>query len=345
MFNYIEDKQKSNKNNDIKVIFMDSLFTFFKDNLTIAFKNYFNFSGRATRKEYFSVLIAIFALFIPASILLIVPVLGGLIFAVYTLAVILPVLAITSRRLHDVNKPFWYVLVPFGLVVLAFVGYLYAFAVGSFGLITVSNIIGAFSALFNAYIAYLVVLPSDPNSTFGPSQNLPVPLKLEFIVALKKVYLKNYFNFKGRAGRAEFWWPTYFFTFIFGSLVKFLNVIPLLGVAISIIVTLAVIVPNIAVAVRRLHDVNKSGFFVLIPYAGLAIGVLLYISAFSSPYEIGYFKILLGTVFAIAGFVVYIVLTIKSSDTTENRFGPVPDDIGYKTKSNSSAVLESASDN
>ena len=320
---------------------MDKLLDYFKQALDSVIHNYVNFSGRATRTGFFSVLISLFVLYIFVAMLLIVPVLGIIIFVAYTLAIILPVLSVTARRLHDVNKPAWFILVPFGLGLLAFIIAVNAYATMSFGLLAGCHIIAAIATLFNAYVAYLIVLPSDPKSTYGTADNLRAPLKLELIDALKKVYLKNYLNFKGRAGRAEFWWPFYFFTFIYASLVNFLNIIPFLGTIISIIVMLAAIIPNIALAVRRMHDINKSGFFVLVPYAGLAIFVFSYVNAFTNFYYDTYgagLKIIFGTLIAIASCVYFIVLALRKGDLTENRFGPVPEDIGIATKVNSSTT-------
>lgn len=318
---------------------MDKLLDYFKQALDSVIHNYVNFSGRATRTEFFSVLISLFVLYILAAVLLIVPALGIIIFAAYTLAIILPLLSVTARRLHDVNKPAWFILVPFGLGLLAFIIAVNAYATMSFGLLTGCHIIAALAALFNAYVAYLVALPSDPKSSYGTADNLRAPLKLELIDALKKVYLKNYLNFNGRAGRAEFWWPVYFFTFIYASLINALNVIPFLGTAISIIVMLAVILPNIALAVRRMHDINKSGFYALIPYAGLAIFVYSYVNAFSNFYYDTYgagLKILFGSVIAFTSIIYFIVLALRKGDLTENRFGAVPDDVEVVTEENSS---------
>lgn len=81
--------------------------------------------------------------------------------------------------------------------------------------------------------------------------------------------LKNYATFTGRARRSEYW---YFALF---NLIAYLALyyigaalgIPLLGS----IYYLAVIVPVIAVGVRRMHDVGKSGWYVLIPIYNLIL--------------------------------------------------------------------------
>ena len=85
-----------------------------------------------------------------------------------------------------------------------------------------------------------------------------------------KVVRDNYLNFNGRARRSEYW---YFILFnLIVSIV--LNVIDyFIGMDIlGAIYSLAVFLPGLAVLVRRLHDINKSGwyfFIVLIPLAGI----------------------------------------------------------------------------
>lgn len=85
----------------------------------------------------------------------------------------------------------------------------------------------------------------------------------------KKVVFENYANFNGRARRSEYWYfvllnaiISFGLGFVFG-----LIDMPLL----ANIYSLAVLVPSIAVAVRRMHDVGKSGWFVLIPIYNLIL--------------------------------------------------------------------------
>jgi len=86
--------------------------------------------------------------------------------------------------------------------------------------------------------------------------------------------LKQYADFSGRARRTEYWMFT-LFNLIFLIVAMILdNVLGLtlgtFGVFYALY-ALAVIIPSIAVVVRRLHDVGKSGwwyFIVLIPLAG-----------------------------------------------------------------------------
>ncbi|AUS04795.1 DUF805 domain-containing protein [Pseudotamlana carrageenivorans] len=79
----------------------------------------------------------------------------------------------------------------------------------------------------------------------------------------KKV-LSQYTDFKGRSRRQEFWMFV-LFNFIFAFIAAAIDNI--LGLAyndngtgpISLIYGLAVLIPGLAVAVRRLHDIGKSG--------------------------------------------------------------------------------------
>ena len=87
-----------------------------------------------------------------------------------------------------------------------------------------------------------------------------------------KYYLKvlqNYATFKGRARRSEFWYFQLFnfiFSFLLG-LVGGMMGFPFLG----LIFSLAVLIPGLAVGVRRMHDTGKSGWFFLIPIYSLIL--------------------------------------------------------------------------
>lgn len=82
----------------------------------------------------------------------------------------------------------------------------------------------------------------------------------------------NYTNFSGRARRSEFWWWT-----LFAFLMGILTVIPILGWLIA----LAMLLPNLAMQVRRLHDTGHSGwwwFIGLIPIIGFIVLLIFYVT-------------------------------------------------------------------
>jgi len=90
--------------------------------------------------------------------------------------------------------------------------------------------------------------------------------------------LRNYANFDGRARRSEYW---YFFLFnviisivleivvVFSGLTVGDEEIGILGT----IYSLAIFIPSLAVGIRRMHDVGKSGWFILIPLYNLYLAV------------------------------------------------------------------------
>ncbi len=81
--------------------------------------------------------------------------------------------------------------------------------------------------------------------------------------------LKQYADFSGRARRSEYWYFT-LFNVIIAFVIGFIG--GMLGNTVfSNIYSLAVLIPGIAVGVRRMHDVGKSGWFLLIPIYNLIL--------------------------------------------------------------------------
>ena len=82
-----------------------------------------------------------------------------------------------------------------------------------------------------------------------------------------KVVRDNYANFNGRARRKEYWmFYLFFILLIIGT--SIIDVIMALTIGFGFltwIVYLGLLVPFIAVTVRRMHDTGKSGWFMLIP--------------------------------------------------------------------------------
>jgi uncharacterized membrane protein YhaH (DUF805 family) len=99
-------------------------------------KLYASFNGRARRKEYW-MFVLFYVLFLIAIILLeygilklnlgyntIIPTNGGgqgILNGLYFLAMILPGIAVSVRRMHDLGKSGWYILIPFYNIILTLV--------------------------------------------------------------------------------------------------------------------------------------------------------------------------------------------------------------------------------
>ena len=102
---------------------------------------------------------------------------------------------------------------------------------------------------------------------------------MTFTQAVQTVFSK-YIDFTGRAGRPEFWWFALFnliASLILGIIDQALFGYEILG----IIYALGVLLPGIAVAARRLHDIGRSGWWLLIgfiPLLGWIVLLYWYIS-------------------------------------------------------------------
>lgn len=109
--------------------------------------------------------------------------------------------------------------------------------------------------------------PQNPASNGGGPQALASGGKKNDFIAWGIQPFKKYADFKGRARRKEYW---YFFLMV--MLIAFVVGISdaiLKTSALSNLFSLAVLVPSIAVGVRRLHDTDRSGWWVVVPIVGL----------------------------------------------------------------------------
>ena len=112
----------------------------------------------------------------------------------------------------------------------------------------------------------------------------------DFLAVIKSVFLKNYVNFQGRATRKEFW-----YAFLFNAIICFiLSLFGKVGMYLSGAWSLAILLPFLGVGARRLHDINKSGWLVLL------------------------------SLIPIVGIIVLIIWWAKEGDPNENQYGPVP---------------------
>ncbi|MDG4825634.1 DUF805 domain-containing protein [Asanoa sp. WMMD1127] len=111
---------------------------------------------------------------------------------------------------------------------------------------------------------------------------------MSFTTAIKSV-LTQYVGFSGRARRSEYWWFV-LFSFLVNAVASILDsalfdATPGRPGIFGIIVGLALFLPGLAVAVRRLHDTDRSGWWILIaliPLVG-AIVLLVFMVGDSKP--------------------------------------------------------------
>ncbi|MCW9709710.1 DUF805 domain-containing protein [Avibacterium sp. 21-586] len=91
--------------------------------------------------------------------------------------------------------------------------------------------------------------------------------------------LKNYAQFNGRARRKEFWWFTAvdFLLYVILGLLDFVLLNNDFGF--SGVYGLATLIPSLAVKVRRLHDTDRSGWWLLIGFMPVIGFIVLFVFA------------------------------------------------------------------
>jgi uncharacterized membrane protein YhaH (DUF805 family) len=141
--------------------------------------------------------------------------------------------------------------------------------------------------------------------------------------------IDRYTDFAGRAPRAEYWWFSLalFVVFLVLWIIQFM--VPpggMIGGAvwlITMLLSLATLVPMLAVGVRRLHDTNRSGWWMLL-LAPYAVALFLWARAMgaANPQEIQTAGLvgILGLVCVIA----LLVFMVLPSTPGDNRYGPNP---------------------
>lgn len=140
--------------------------------------------------------------------------------------------------------------------------------------------------------------------------------------------LQRFVDFTGRAPRAEYWW--FYLAYILLSVVLnvLLSISPTIGMILSL-ASLVLLVPWIAVAVRRLHDIDRTGWWLLAPVLPYAIGFAMVGAAFfTNPGSAGASGGLgAGMIFFGIGLIlalVVFVFTLLPGTKGENRYGPDP---------------------
>ncbi|PQA86129.1 DUF805 domain-containing protein [Hyphococcus luteus] len=111
---------------------------------------------------------------------------------------------------------------------------------------------------------------------------------MDFMQSVKTV-LKNYAKFDGRSGRAEFWW--WVLAYIIGAiLVTAVSRTLGMGDILTTVYGLALIVPNVAVSIRRFHDIGKQALWVIlmfIPLVNLVVALIFLTKPSDGPNQYG----------------------------------------------------------
>jgi len=139
--------------------------------------------------------------------------------------------------------------------------------------------------------------------------------------------LKKYATFSGRAPRAEYWW-FYLATVIGSFAVKLVDKLAGdLGIF-DAIYSIALIVPQIAVTVRRLHDTDRSGRWLFILAVPLAFVAATGMGEGAMPGTLSSGPMLIGAVVLGIGFMIgavtLLVFSVQPGTDGPNRYGDDP---------------------
>ena len=142
-----------------------------------------------------------------------------------------------------------------------------------------------------------------------------------------KLGFQHYVAFKGRSTRAEYWWWL-LFTFLF-NLALVIADLEIQSGYIRLLGNVGLLIPTLAVQIRRLHDINMSGlwisfFAVGYPYLLLDEAIIVtslpWVSLFDLPFGYG-FPVTLA-------YLIYILFLVaisgKQVDTGANKYDPDP---------------------
>ena len=138
--------------------------------------------------------------------------------------------------------------------------------------------------------------------------------------------LKRYAQFRGRAPRAEFWW-FYLATLIADRVLSFVDKQVSTDDSLSSLFALAILVPWIAVTVRRMHDIDRTGWWLMIFIVPLAGFIGLAVQAGFADGDIvedsplAFFGLVALTV--LSGFTLFI-FTVLQGTVGPNHYGSDP---------------------
>ena len=148
-----------------------------------------------------------------------------------------------------------------------------------------------------------------------------------------KTCFRKYFVFSSRASRSEYWWWTLFV--MLGAAVTTALDVMIFGFdesgrefatagVVDGIFSIATIVPHLAVSVRRLHDANWSGWWVLaLLILSLAFIPLVFVDAVGDPDVLLVLLLVCALVWTVLVLTLLVRMCMRGDEGT-NRFGPNP---------------------
>ena len=96
--------------------------------------------------------------------------------------------------------------------------------------------------------------------------------------------IQNYVGFQGRARRKEYW-MFFLFSFVISIILEVLQKVLHIGQILTTLYSLAVLLPSLAVSMRRLHDTGRTGWWILIGLIPIIGTIILLVFMFLDSQE------------------------------------------------------------
>lgn len=140
----------------------------------------------------------------------------------------------------------------------------------------------------------------------------------------RSIVTKHYFDFEGRVGRQEFWYYVLAYVVLFIGLAVVQHIL-FIGHFLTMLLTLTFLLPNLGIGVRRLHDIGRSGWWILI---GVVPGALI-ISSMMFAFLLGGLGLMLFTgsllwLVSLAAAILLIYWYAQPGTSGANQYGPAP---------------------
>ncbi|MCR5084220.1 MAG: DUF805 domain-containing protein [Succinivibrionaceae bacterium] len=143
---------------------------------------------------------------------------------------------------------------------------------------------------------------------------------MTFEESVKHCLTKGYLKFSGRASRSEYWW-----FFLATSLLDLaLGMLPESLSFLAQVAGLALFLPTLGVAARRLHDLNHSALWLLLGYAVPCVIATYAIFSVLTGNGAGLILSMAMGVIALIIFLVFLVMFMMRGTEGPNRFGEDP---------------------
>lgn len=143
---------------------------------------------------------------------------------------------------------------------------------------------------------------------------------MDFKQAFITCAIEKRFNWQDRACRSEFWW-FYLATVVIGIIASLFNAIPLIGQVIALVINIAIWWLSTVAAIRRLHDIDKSGFWILLPAGASIVGITMLVIGLFGGSDLLF---ALGFIVALGGSGYMIFLLVQPGTPGTNKYGPNP---------------------